>query len=315
MKVAILESLGISAEELAAHKAPFEKQGVTFAEYAKTTDPDTLRREIADADACIIANMPFPDDVIRAGRQLKYIDVAFTGVDHVGLTAAKEQGIAVSNAAGYSNEAVSELVIGMVLSLARQIREADIRTRSGMTKDGLHGWELKGKTVGIVGLGKIGSRSAQLFHAFDAAILSSSRTVHDNAPDYVEQVPLDDLLQRSDIVVLHCPANESTRGLINAEKLHLMKKTAILINAARGPVVVTADLVQALKDGTIAAAGIDVFDTEPPLSPEEPLLNAPGTLLTPHIAFATAESMSLRADIVFDNLKCWMEGKQKNIIL
>ena len=315
MKVAILESLGISAEELAARKAPFEAQGVEFANYPKTTDIPKLQEEIADADACIIANMPFPDEVIRAGKNLKYIDVAFTGVDHVGLTAAKEQGIAVSNAAGYSNEAVSELVFGMVLSLARNMREVEGRARDGKTKDGLVGWELKGKTVGIVGLGKIGSRSAELFHAFGSKILANSRTVHADAPDYVEQVSLEDLLKRSDIVVLHCPANASTIGLIDAKKLQMMKKTAILINVARGPVVVTADLAQALKDGTIAAAGIDVFDKEPPLALDEPLLHAPNTLLTPHVAFATQESMSLRAEIVFDNLKSWMEGKQKNVIL
>ena len=315
MKVAILESLGISAEELAARKAPFEAEGVEFAEYPRTTDPEKLKEEIKDADACIIANMPFPDEVIRAGKNLKYIDVAFTGVDHVGLGAAKEQGIAVSNAAGYSNEAVSELVFGMVLSLARNMREVEQRVREGGTKDSLVGWELKGKTVGIVGLGKIGTRTAQLFHAFDAVILANSRTVHKDAPDYVEQVSLEELLRRSDIVVLHCPANDSTRGLINAERLQLMKKTAMLINVARGPVVVTEDLAKALKDGTIAAAGIDVFDKEPPLPLDEPLLNAPNTLLTPHVAFATRESMSLRAEIVFDNLRSWMEGHQKNVIL
>ena len=315
MKVAILESLGISEQELSARKAPFEEQGVVFADYPKTTDIGKLQEEIADADACIIANMPFPDEVIRAGKNLKYIDVAFTGVDHVGLTAAKEQGIAVSNAAGYSNEAVSELVFGMVLSLARNMRQVEGRAREGKTKDGLVGWEIKGKTVGIVGLGKIGSRSAELFNAFGAKILANSRTVHADAPAYVEQVGLEELLQRSDVVVLHCPANASTIGLINAEKLRLMKRSAILINVARGPVVVTADLAQALKDGTIAAAGIDVFDKEPPLALEEPLLNAPNTLVTPHVAFATQESMSLRAEIVFDNLKSWMEGSQKNVVL
>lgn len=315
MKVALLEALGISAKELAARKAPFEAQGVEFVDYARTTDLDTLKKEIQDADACILANMPFPDEVIRAGKSLKYIDVAFTGVDHVGLEAAKEMGIAVSNAAGYSNEAVSELVFGMVLSLARNMREVEQRVREGKTKDGLVGWELKGKTVGIVGLGKIGTRTAQLFHAFGTKILAHSRSVHSDAPEYVTQVSLEELLKESDIVVLHCPANETTKGLINAQRLKMMKGSAILINVARGPVVVTQDLAQALAAGTIAAVGIDVFDKEPPLGPDEPLLHAPNTLLTPHVAFATSESMSLRAEIVFDNLKSWMEGRQKNKIL
>lgn len=315
MKVAILESLGISDEELAARKAPFEAEGVEFADFAKTTDTEILKQEIADADACIIANMPFPDEVISAGNQLKFIDVAFTGVDHVGLKAAQERRIAVSNASGYSNEAVSELVFGMALSIARNLREVERRTREGKTKEGLVGYEIKGKTVGIIGLGKIGTRTAELFHAFGADILAHSRTVHPEAPEYVGQTSLEELLRKSDIVVLHCPANDSTRGLINAERLGMMKKTAVLINVARGPVVVSKDLARALKEGTIAAAGLDVFDQEPPLPENEPLLSAPNTLLTPHVAFATKESMTLRAEIVFDNLRAWMDGEQKNVIL
>lgn len=315
MKVAILESLGISDEELAARKAPFEAEGVEFADYAKTTDTEILKREIADADACVIANMPFPDEVISSGDRLKFIDVAFTGVDHVGLKAAKERQIAVSNASGYSDEAVSELVLGMALSIARNLREVERRARGGRTKDGLVGYEIKGKTVGIIGLGRIGTRTAGLFHALGADILAHSRTVHSDAPAYVRQTSLEELLRESDIVVLHCPANDSTRGLINAGRLRMMKKTAVLINVARGPVVVSEDLARALEEGTIAAAGLDVFDQEPPLAEDEPLLSAPNTLLTPHVAFATRESMTLRAEIVFDNLRAWMDGKQKNVIL
>lgn len=310
-----MESLGISGEELAAHKKPFEEKGVVFEEYSRTADQETLIREAEDADAMIIANMPMPADVISACRNLKFIDVAFTGVDHVGLDAAKAKGIKVSNASGYSNEAVSELVIGTVLSLARSLRAAEDRCRDGKDKTGLAGWEIRGKSVGIIGLGKIGTRTAELFHAFGADVLAQSRTHHPDAPAYIEQVSQEELLRRSDIVVLHCPLNDSTRGMINAEKLALMKKSAILVNVARGPVVVTEDLAEALNSGTIAAAAVDVFDKEPPLSADEPLLNCRNCLLTPHIAFATEQSMSLRAEIVFDNLKAWMEGSQKNVIL
>ena len=185
----------------------------------------------------------------------------------------------------------------------------------GKTKDGLVGWELKGKTVGIIGLGKIGSRTAELFHAFGCRILAQSRTVHKEVPAYVEQVTQEELLAASDIVVLHCPLNDSTRGMINAEKLAMMKSSAMLINVARGPVVVEKDLAEALEKGVIACAGIDVFDKEPPLDPASPLLAAPHTLVTPHVAFATKESMSLRAKIVFENLENWMEGRQSNIVL
>ena len=314
-KIVIMESLGISSEELAMRKKPFEDKGHTFTDFSRTTDIPTLIEEAKDADAMIIANMPMPGEVIRSCSGLKFIDVAFTGVDHVGLDAAREKGIAVSNASGYSNEAVSELVLGMVLNILRNIEPVQARCRAGQTKDGLVGSELKGKTVGIIGFGKIGTRSAELFHAFGCDILANSRTKKPDAPEYVQQVSQETLLKESDIVVLHCPLNDSTRGMINGEKLAMMKKSAILINVARGPVVVAQDLANALNAGTIAAAGIDVFDKEPPLSPDEPLLNCKNCLVTPHIAFATKESMTLRAEIVFDNLQAWMDGRQKNVIL
>ena len=314
-KIVIMESLGISAEELAARKAPFEAQGHVFVDYPKITDPAKLIEEAKDADAMILANMPMPADVLRKCDKLKFIDVAFTGVDHVGLDAAKEKNIAVSNASGYSNEAVSELVIGTTLSLARNLRSVEDRCREGKDKTGLVGWEIKGKTVGIIGLGKIGTRTAELFHAFGATVLAQSRTHHDGIAEYIEQVTQEELLRRSDIVVLHCPLNDSTRGMINAEKLAMMKPTALLVNVARGPVVVEKDLAAALENGVIAGAAIDVFDKEPPLDTASPILHAPNCLVTPHVAFATQQSMSLRAEIVFDNLAKWMEGHQINTIL
>lgn len=315
MKVVIMEGLGISAEELAQRKKPFEDKGVVFEEFQRTTNAAKLIEQAKDADAMILANMPMPTGVIRACPRLKFIDVAFTGVDHVGLDAARERGIAVSNASGYSNEAVAELVLGMVLSMARNLRQVENRCRDGGTKDGLVGWELKGKTVGIIGLGKIGSRTAQLFHTFGCQVLAQSRTRHDDAPDYIHQVSQEELLRQSDVVVLHCPLNDSTRGLINKEKLAMMKPTALLVNVARGPVVDETALAAALKEGTIAGACLDVFDKEPPLDQKTAILRAPNTLLTPHVAFATRESMSLRAEIVFENLANWMEDRQSNIVL
>ena len=315
MKVAIMEGLGISESELAARKAPFEAEGVVFSDFARTGDVSVLSEEARDADVMILANMPMPAAVLRACPRLKFVDVAFTGVDHVGLDAARERGIAVSNASGYSNEAVAELVLGTVLSMARNLRAVEDRCRAGGTKDGLVGWELKGKTVGIVGLGKIGRRTAELFHAFGAKLLAHSRTVHTDAPDYVEQVGLEELLRRADIVALHCPLNDATRGLIGEAELALMKPNALLVNAARGPVVDEAALAAALREGRIGGACLDVFASEPPLDPAAPLLHTPRTLVTPHVAFATRESMSLRAEIVFDNLRAWMDGRQQNVIL
>lgn len=315
MKIVIMESLGISADDMAKLKAPFERQGHVFTECTKSTDTDTLIRQAQDADVMILANMPMPGTVISACKNLKFIDVAFTGVDHVGLDAAKTAGVAVSNASGYSNEAVAEWVLGTTLSIYRNLREVEARCRQGQTKDGLVGGEIKGKTVGIIGLGKIGRRSAELFHALGCEVLACSSTWHNDAPVYVTQVEQEKLLRQSDIVVLHCPLNDNTRGMIHAEKLAMMKSSAVLINAARGPVVVANDLAQALDDDVIAGAGIDVFDKEPPLDQNEPLLRCKNCLVTPHIAFATKESMLLRAEIVFDNLAAWLDGKQKNVIL
>ena len=314
MKVAILESLGIGEEELLSLEKPFLEKGVEFVHYERSLDENVLLSELDGADAAIIANMPFPSSVIAKSGSLKFIDVAFTGTDHVGLDAAKKKGIAVSNASGYSNEAVSELVLGMVLSFMRNISKVEERCRNGKDKTGLVGNEVKGKTVGIVGLGKIGRRTAEIFNCLGAKILAYSRSRHSDAPSYVREVEMDELLTSSDIIVLHCPLTPETRGLIGEKELERMKSSAILVNVARGPVVDEKALCEALEKGEIRGALVDVFDKEPPLSLDTPLLSAPNTLLTPHVAFATKESMSLRAEIVFENLRAWMEGQQINVI-
>ena len=314
MKVAILESLGIGEEELLSLEKPFLEKGVEFVHYERSLDENVLLSELDGADAAIIANMPFPSSVIAKSGSLKFIDVAFTGTDHVGLDEAKKKGIAVSNASGYSNEAVSELVLGMVLSFMRNISKVEERCRNGKDKTGLVGNEVKGKTVGIVGLGKIGRRTAEIFNCLGAKILAYSRSRHSDAPSYVREVEMDELLASSDIIVLHCPLTPETRGLIGEKELERMKSSAILVNVARGPVVDEKALCEALEKGEIRGALVDVFDKEPPLSLDTPLLSAPNTLLTPHVAFATKESMSLRAEIVFENLRAWMEGQQINVI-
>jgi D-3-phosphoglycerate dehydrogenase len=315
MNIAIMESLGVGEDELKKLEAPFIDKGCVFSQYQRTSDAAKLAGELKDVDAAIIANMPFGNDVLRSANKLRFLDVAFTGVDHVGLDAAREKGIAVSNAAGYSNEAVAELALGMTIALYRRLPEAGKRARNGGTKDGLRGKEIKGRTVGIIGTGKIGSLTADLFHALGASVLANNRTIHKGAPSWLNQVSFDELMAHSDIVILHCPLNDASRGMINKEKLALMKKSALLINVARGPIVVAKDLADALNQGLIAGAASDVFDAEPPLPAAEPLLKAKNMILTPHLGFATEEAMTLRAGIVFDNLKAWMEGKQQNKIL
>ena len=308
MKIVLLESLGISEESLHRRVAPLLQAGHTFEAYPRTSDPDKLAAECAGAQAVMLANMPLPGSVIEKCDDLKFIDIAFTGVDHVDLEAARSKGVIASNASGYSTTAVAELTVCMMLSLLRNVSAVESRCRAGQTKDGLVGSELSGKTVGIVGTGAIGLRVAALCHAFGCEVIAYSRTQRTDVPDYIRYVPLDALMALSDIVSLHCPLTEQTRALINEQRLALMKPGALLINAARGGVVDTKALADALESGRLGGAGIDVFDSEPPLAQDHPLLHTPNTLVTPHVAFATAESMELRADIVFDNLNQWMQG-------
>ena len=168
---------------------------------------------------------------------------------------------------------------------------------------------LWGKTVGIVGAGAIGRRVASLCKGFGCRVVAFNRSkVMDEAIDC--QVSLEELLSQADIVSLHCPLTEDTRGLIGSRELGLMKRSAVLINTARGGVVDSRALSGALRKGEIAGAACDVFETEPPLPLDHPLLHCPNTIVTPHIAFASVESMEQRADIVFENLYAWLEGKQ-----
>lgn len=315
MNIVLLESLGVPEEVLNACAKPLVDAGHTFKAYPKDTDPKVQIERAKDADVIMIANMPLSGEVISACPNLKYIDVAFTGVDHVDLDAARAKGVKVSNAAGYSNEAVAELTLCMMLALLRNVPQVEARCRAGQTKDGLVGVELMGKTVGIVGVGAIGTRTAELCHAFGCKVLGNKRHVRGDEPDYIEFVSLEELLSRSDIVSLHCPLNEDSRGMINKDTIAKMKPGALLINAARGPVVDSQALADALNNGDLGGAGIDVFETEPPLNLDHPLLHSKNTIVTPHVAFASAESMETRCKIVFDNISQWMNGHQTNIIL
>lgn len=175
MNIVLLESLSVPDEVLNACAKPLIDAGHTFKAYPKDTDPKVQIERAKDADVIMIANMPLSGEVISACPNLKYIDVAFTGVDHVDLEAAKAKGVKVSNAAGYSNEAVSELVLCMMLALLRNVPQVEARCRAGQTKDGLVGVELMGKTVGIVGVGAIGTRTAEL--CMPSAARSSATSV------------------------------------------------------------------------------------------------------------------------------------------
>lgn len=315
MKISLLEPIGISQEKLHQLSAPLMQQGHTFLAYdKKTTDVNELKQRSSDSDIIIIANTPYPNEVVFSAKQLKMLCVAFTGIDHVGLDACKERGITVCNAAGYSTQTVAELAIGLTVGLLRSLPAADQATRNGLGSTGLTGREIAGRTVGIIGTGQIGLRTAQLFQAFGAKVIAYSRSQRKEAIDLgISYVTLEELLQQSDIVSLHVPSNPQTKGLIGSKELSMMKSDALLINCARGPIVDNTALAAALNEGRLGGAGIDVFDQEPPLPSDYPLLHAKNTLLTPHIAFASEESMIRRAEIVFQNIESYLNGTPNNV--
>lgn len=312
MNIVLLESLSVSDEVLQKYIKILEKNGHNFTHYERNDDVNLQIERAKNADILMLANMPLKGEVIRACKNLKYINIAFTGVDHVDVKTAKEMGIKLSNASGYSNDSVAELTLCLMLSLLRKIPQVDARTRGGKTKDGLVGNELKGKTIGIVGTGAIGMAVAKLCHAFGCKIVAFNGFSHKENTDLITYLPLKEMLEISDIVTLHCPLTEKSKNLINKEALSYMKKSAILINAARGGVVDTEALAYCLNNGKISGAGIDVFETEPPLDIDHPLLKTPNTIVTPHIAFATKESMEKRAEIVFENLNQFLAGNHVN---
>lgn len=315
MKISLLEPIGISKEAVEEFAAGLIEKGHEFTYYdTKTTDPEELKKRSAGQDIVMIANNPYPAEVIEAVDSLKMIDVAFTGIDHVGTAACKEKNIMICNAAGYSNQTVAELTIGMAVAGLRNMTEGDRRSRNQETSAGIGGREICGRTVGIIGLGKIGFTAAKLFQAFGARVIAYNRSQSQEALDAgIEYRSLEEVLKESDIVSLHLPLNDNTRGFISEEKLALMKRDAVFINCARGPIVDNAALAKALSAGELGFACIDVFDMEPPLPEDYPLLHCPNTLLTPHQAFISEEAMLRRAKIVFDNLYAYLDGKPENV--
>ena len=314
MKIVVMEPLAVGKGYLEQCFSDVVKAGNELVIYdTKTTDAEEQKRRAAEADVLVIANTPLSGEVIEACDRLKYLAVAFTGVDHVDIEACRRKSVAVSNAAGYSTNGVTELVFGLAEALYRYLISCDSRVRNGGTKDGLVGNLLAGKTVGIVGAGLIGKRVAALAKAFGCRTIAYNRSeVKGAAID--RQVSLEELLKESDIVSLHCPLTDETKGLVGKEQLALMKETAILLNTARGGVLDSQALADALTKGEIAGAAIDVFENEPPLDTAHPLLNCPNAIVTPHIGFASAESLEQRADIVFENLYSWLRGKQINAV-
>lgn len=315
MRIVLAEPLGIAP-------AVLEKLSGSLAEHdfvaydSRPADSADLVSRVKDADVAIIANYPFSNEAIAQCPNLKMLSVAFTGTDHVGLDACKAQNIAVSNAAGYSTFAVAELAFGFMIALSRFMLPCDAATRASQNKGNMIGTELKGKTLGIIGTGSIGLRVAEIGKAFGMDIIAYSRSQKQAALDLgIRYVTLDELMAESDFVSVNCPLNGETKGLINKEAIAKMKPTACLINTARGPVVDSQALADALNSGAIRGAGIDVFEMEPPVPADHPLLHAKNVVLAPHVGFATKEALVTRAEIAFDNITTWLKGERINQIL
>lgn len=300
MKIVFLESLGLSVERIEDECKTLEALGHEVFIYADRC-PEKNAERAADADIVVESNMPLHKDFFDACPNLKMLSIAFTGLDHIDLNECERRGIIVKNAAGYSTEAVAEEAICMMIGLYRHVIENDRITRSCTGVPMSPGREIAGKTIGVIGLGAIGQRTAKLAQAFGCNVIAWNRTPR--IVDGVTIVDKETLFKEADIVTIHIALNDETRDFVTAKELALMKRSSIIVNAARGPVVNAQDLSDALKEGRISGAALDVYDVEPPLDSNNPMLDAPNTILLPHIGFATKEAFELRLGIVVNNVK------------
>lgn len=314
MKIAVLEPLGIPDADL--RDLILKAVGTADVEFItypdRKVDEATLIECSGDADVVVLSNIAYPASVMQQNPNLKYVCVAFTGYDHVDMAYCREKGIQVSNCAGYSTVAVADLVFGLLLDVYRNISVLNSQVRSGGTKDGLVGPELEGKRFGVIGAGAIGTRVMRIAQAFGCEVVAYSRTRKEI--EGVTFVELDELLSTCDVISLHVPQTPQTTGLIGAEELAKMKPTSVLINCARGPIVDSQALADALNEGRLAGAGIDVLEMEPPFPEDHPLLSAKNTIVTPHVAFASNEAMQKRAVIVANNIASYLAGNPENLV-
>ncbi|MDD3287283.1 MAG: NAD(P)-dependent oxidoreductase [Bacteroidales bacterium] len=308
MKIVSVEPIGISIEKSEQIRKEFLELGHDFYCYMdRREDEETLKERMHDADVVVISNIKLSSEVLKSSRKLRMLSVAFTGLDHIDLDYCTEHNIKVVNASGYATVGVAELAIGLMIDVYRHISLLDQDIRNGKTRNNFLGRQLRGKTVGIIGTGAIGLETAILLKAMGCTIIAWNRTEREEAKKLnIKYVSLQDLMKQSDIISLHVPLNKETYHLINKDLLSLCKKDAILINTSRGNVVDMEALAESLRKGLLAGAGIDVFETEPPLPKNHSLINAPNCILTPHIAYATCEAFDERIEIVMNNIKSWL---------
>ena len=314
MNIAILDAHPLNPGDLSWQ--PLEQFG-TLSIYPRTAPADTYTRA-KDADIVITNKVCFDATLLARLPKLRCIVVTATGYNIIDLQAATERGIVVCNAPAYSTSSVAQHVFALLLHIANRVSDYAHLNRQGhwsASPDFCYynsrTLELSGKTIGIVGLGNIGSTVAAIAHAMGLRVVA--HTSKTTLPDYITSADLPTLLATSDIVTLHCPLTDATRHLINRDTLALMRRGAILINTARGPLIDEAAVADALHSGHLAAFGADVLSTEPPAA-DNPLLTAPNSYTTPHIAWATLEARQRLMDITIQNVSAFISGSPINVV-
>ncbi len=283
------------------------------------TPPDEVAARAAGAGIVLTNKTVLDADTIASLPELKYIGVLATGVNVVDLDAAKRAGVVVTNVPGYSGDAVAQHVFALLLAMTNRVAEHDQSVHDGQWVNSPDFCfmlspltELAGKTLGIVGAGDIGQKVAMIGHALGMDILISSRTTKDLGIP-AGWAELDDLFKQSDVLTLHCPLTDQTKNMVNAARLSLMKRSAWLVNTARGALIDEAALAEALKQNRIAGAAVDVLSTEPPAA-DNPLLGAPNCIITPHNAWAAREARHRLVKIAAGNIKAFLDGKPVNAV-
>lgn len=280
------------------------------------TTPDELLNNAANADFLITNKVQLNADTIAKLPSLRYIAVLATGYNVVDVQAAKNAGIPVSNVPAYSSSSVVQLTFAHLLNLCRQVElhaQSDWSQASSFCYALSPQTELNDLTFGILGFGDIGRQAAQVAQAFRMNVIACTRTASKIDMPGVRAVDLDTLFRESDVLSLHCPLTAENEKIVNRENLQKMKKTAVLINTARGGLIDEEALAEALKNGTIAAAGLDVLSAEPP-PPDHPLLHLPNCRISPHIAWITSAARKRLWHTVRENLRSFLAGDPQNIV-
>ncbi len=284
------------------------------------TPKDKVIERIGEAEIIFTNKVPITKEVMDK-TNIKYVGVLATGYNLVDIDAAKEKEITVTNIPTYGTNAVAQMVFAHILQICHHLSEHDAAVKKGDWTNNID-WcfwnypliELAGKTMGLIGYGKIGQATGKIAQAFGMKVLAynpnKNRNLESETMKYVE---LDELLEKSDIISLHCPLFESTKGIINKDTIAKMKDGVIIINTSRGPLIVEEDLAEALNSGKVYAAGLDVVSTEP-IEEDNLLLKAKNVLITPHIAWAPKEARERLMNIAVNNLDAYLNGTPENVV-